>query len=141
MERESAKIKIRPNTSLSDASRSLEEKKMNLSCNDVIRYFKDIISMKFGSSELSSFNFDISTKGHLKISDLKSGEVFVGSCHFKGKQGQYNPSEIKTLLTVLARFPRIQTRHKPTPCQQLATSQSLVVWLFGVYYLYVVQRL
>ena len=116
MERESAKIKIRPNTSLSDASRSLEEKKMNLSCSDVIRYFQDVISMRFGSSELSSFNFDISTKGHLKISDLKSGEVFVGSCHFKGKQGQYNPSEIKTLLTVLAnsiKHRELEERNEP----------------------------
>ena len=116
MEKESAKIRIRPNTSLNDASRSLEEKKMNLSCSDVIRYFKDIISMKFGSSELSSFNFDISTKGHLKISDLKSGEVFVGSCHFKGKQGQYNPSEIKTLLTVLAnsiKYRELEERNEP----------------------------
>ena len=116
MEKESAKIRIRPNTSLNDASRSLEEKKMNLYCNDVIRYFKDIISMKFGSSELSSFNFDISTKGHLKISDLKSGEVFVGSCHFKGKQGQYNPSEIKTLLTVLAnsiKYRELEERNEP----------------------------
>jgi hypothetical protein len=116
MEKESAKNRIRPNTSLNDASRSLEEKKMNLSCSDVIRYFKDIISMKFGSSELSSFNFDISTKGHLKISDLKSGEVFVGSCHFKGKQGQYNPSEIKTLLTVLAnsiKYRELEERNEP----------------------------
>jgi hypothetical protein len=116
MERESAKIKIRPNTSLGDASRSLEEKKMNLSCSDVIRYFQDVISMRFGSSELSTFNFDISTKGHLKISDLKSGEVFVGSCHFKGKQGQYNPSEIKTLLTVLAnsiKHRELEERNEP----------------------------
>jgi hypothetical protein len=116
MEKESAKIKIRPNTSLNDASRSLEEKKMNLSCSDVIRYFQDVISMRFGSSELSTFNFDISTKGHLKISDLKSGEVFVGSCHFKGKQGQYNPSEIKTLLTVLAnsiKHRELEERNEP----------------------------
>jgi hypothetical protein len=116
MERESAKIKIRPNTSLGDASRLLEEKKMNLSCSDVIRYFQDVISMRFGSSELSSFNFDISTKGHLKISDLKTGEVFVGSCHFKGKQGQYNPSEIKTLLIVLAssiKHRELEERNEP----------------------------
>lgn len=116
MERESAKIKIRPNTSLGNVSRLLEEKKMNLSCSDVIRYFQDVISMRFGSSELSSFNFDISTKGHLKISDLKTGEVFVGSCHFKGKQGQYNPSEIKTLLTVLAssiKHRELEERNEP----------------------------
>jgi hypothetical protein len=102
MERESAKIKIRPNTSLNDASRSLEEKKMNLSCSDVITYVKDIISMKFGADELNTFSFEVSTKGHLKIQDQKTNELFTASCHFKGKQGQYNPSEIRRLLVMLA---------------------------------------
>ena len=102
MERFSARIKIRPNTSLGDASRSLEEKKMNLSCQDVITYVKDIISMKFGPDELNTFSFEVSTKGHLKIQDQKTNELFTASCHFKGKQGQYNPSEIRRLLVMLA---------------------------------------
>ena len=101
MERESARIKIKPNTSPEQLYSSMEQRKMNLTCREVIKAFEDIISMLFGPGELASFELDYSTKNHLQIVDKKTGETYTASCHFKNKLDQFNPGKIQQLMRLM----------------------------------------
>jgi hypothetical protein len=101
MERESARIKIKPKTSPEQLYSSMEQRKMNLTCREVIKAFEDIISMLFGSEELASFGMDYSTKNHLQIVDKKTGETYTASCHFKNKSDQFNPGKIQQLMRLM----------------------------------------
>ena len=104
----SAKIKIKKETPLEDVNRQVRDKRFNLTCDEVIDIFKDIISMKFGKDELQFFKFDKSTQQHLRINDLKTGDSFTASCHFKGKFNQYNPGEINLLLQMMTKSIRFR---------------------------------
>jgi hypothetical protein len=101
MDKESARIKIKPRTSPDQLYGVMEQKKMNLTCREVIKAYEDIISMLFGSDELASVDIGYSTKGHLVIHDQKTGDSFTASCHFKNRTDQYNPGEIQRLLRML----------------------------------------
>jgi hypothetical protein len=101
MERESARIKIKPKTSPEQLYSSMEQRKMNLTCKEVIKAFEDIILMLFGSEELASFGMDYSTKNHLQIVDKKTGETYTASCHFKNKSDQFNPGKIQQLMRLM----------------------------------------
>ncbi len=101
MERESARIKIKSNTSPEQLYSSMEQRKMNLTCREVIKAFEDIISMLFGPEELASFELDYSTKNHLQIVDKKTGETYTASCHFKNKLDQFNPGKIQQLMRLM----------------------------------------
>ena len=101
MDKESARIKIKPRTSPDQLYGVMEQKKMNLTCREVIKAYEDIISMLFGSDELASIDIGYSTKGHLVIHDQKTGDSFTASCHFKNRTDQYNPGEIQRLLRML----------------------------------------
>jgi hypothetical protein len=101
MERESARIKIKPKTSPEQLYSSMEQRKMNLTCKEVIKAFEDIISMLFGPEELASFGMDYSTKNHLQIVDKKTGETYTASCHFKNKMDQFNPGKIQQLMRLM----------------------------------------
>lgn len=101
MEKESARIKIKPKTSLEQLYSSMEQRKMNLTCREVIKAFEDIILMLFGPEELASFEMDYSTKNHLQIVDKKTGETYTASCHFKNKLDQFNPGKIQQLMRLM----------------------------------------
>jgi ribosomal protein S10 len=101
MERESARIKIKPKTSPEQLYNSMEQRKMNLTCKEVIKAFEDIISMLFGPEELATFGMDYSTKNHLQIVDKKTGETYTASCHFKNKMDQFNPGKIQQLMRLM----------------------------------------
>jgi hypothetical protein len=101
MERESARIKIKPKTSPEQLYSSMEQRKMNLTCREVIKAFEDIISMLFGPEELAFFEMDYSTKNHLQIVDKKTGETYTASCHFKNKMDQFNPGKIQQLMRLM----------------------------------------
>ena len=95
----SGKIKFRKDE---DINQQIKDKRFNLTCEDVVDIFKDIITMKFGKEEVQSFEFFKSSQQHLRINDLKTGTNFTASCHSRsGQPGRYNPSEINTLLRML----------------------------------------
>jgi hypothetical protein len=104
----SAKIKIKKDTPLEDVNKQVRDKRFNLTCDEVVDIFKDIITMKFGRDELQFFKFDKSTQQHLRINDLKTGDSFTASCHFKGKFNQYNPGEINLLLQMMTKSIRFR---------------------------------
>jgi hypothetical protein len=116
MDRESARIKIKPNTSPEQLFSSMEQRKMNLSCKEVIKAFEDIISMLFGYNELASFDLEYSSKGHLVIYDKKTGESYTASCHFKNKTDQFNPGQIQRLLRMMDNS--IKSRQKESEPQE-----------------------
>jgi len=124
MDKESAKIKIKPKTTPEQLYGAMEQRKMNLSCREVIRAINDIIYSLFGYDELASFDLGYSTKGHLVIYDKKTGESYTASCHFKNKTDQFNPGEIQRLLRMLDKSIKFRQSELAPPEPEETTAET-----------------
>ena len=96
----SSRLKVPRNVDVEEFFRDIiRNKKHDLKCSQIIDMFYDILREKGLSND--GITFVVNDRGHLFFKDSLTSQTYTQSCHYKNKQGSFNPSEIGGFFGVL----------------------------------------
>ena len=84
-----------------ELSKIINLKKMSWSCNDAIKFYKNLIKSKFGIEELKFIVVSETSKQHIEIEDLKTNKKIEFSCHYLSSKGKFHPKASKVLIDMI----------------------------------------